>query len=122
MVGLSEPGSNVDYGVWMKPEVLTPAEIPNRLRGAVPEKVKMNSDRPGFAFRQESIQPRVVGGQQALSAVADYLENGQRMVTYYVWVYTEKTHAVFIARDIPADDFESVRSRFDSLVSTAQVP
>jgi hypothetical protein len=122
IVGLSEPGSNVDYAVWMKPEVLTPAEIPDRLRGAVPEKVKMNSNRPGFAFRPESIQPRVVGRQHALSGVADYVENGQKLVAYYVWVYTEKTRSVFIARDIPAGDFASVQPRLDSLVSTAKVP
>jgi hypothetical protein len=122
MVGLAAPGSNVDYGIWMKPNEWSAAEIPSRLRRAVDEKAKANSFHQGFAFRPESIQPRTVAGQPALSAIADYVENGRRMINYYVWVYTPKTHSVFLARDVAAEDLPTVQANLESLVATAQVP
>ncbi|MES1261383.1 MAG: hypothetical protein ABUS49_06565 [Acidobacteriota bacterium] len=122
MVGLAAPGSGVDYGIWMKPNEWSAAEISNRLRHAVEEKAKANSFHPGFTFRPESIQPRTAGGQQALSAVADYVENGRKMVNYYVWVYTPKTHSVFLAREVAAEDLPTIQANLDSLVATAQVP
>jgi len=121
MVGLTD-GSQVDFGVWMKPEESTPAEILEKLRAAPPAKVKMNEGVPGFAFRPESIQMHTVAGQQALSAVADYVENGQKMAAAYTWIYTAKTHAVFIARGLPVADLASAQSRLEQIVATAVVP
>jgi hypothetical protein len=122
MAGLVAPGSAVDYGIWMKPSRWTVAEIPELLSKAVDEKAEANNFRPGFKFRPESIQHRTVSGQQALSAIADYVENGRKMVNYYVWVYTPKTHSVFLARDIAAEDFPSVQANLDSILASAQVP
>lgn len=121
MVGVSD-GSSVEFGVWMRPEVSTAAEIPEKLRAAVPAKVKMNEGTPGFAFRPESIQPRIIAGQQALSAVADYVQDGRKLAALYTWIYTPKTHVVFIASDVPASDVMAVQSRLDQFVATAVVP
>jgi hypothetical protein len=117
MVGLSD-GSSVDFGVWMIPEASTPAEIPEKLRAAPPTKAKLT----GWAMRPESIQTRRINGQQALSAVADYVEDGQKMAAAYTWIYTAKTHVVFIAREVPVSDLPAVQARFDQLVATAVVP
>lgn len=121
MVGLSD-GSPVDFGVWVRPEASTPAEIPEKLRSAVPAKVKMNAGMPGFAFLPESYCLRTIAGRQALSAVAEYVENGQKMAAYYTWIFTAKTHVVFIARDVPFSDLMAVEARFDPFVATAVVP
>lgn len=121
MVGVSD-GSSMEIGVWMKPEVSTPAQIPEKLRGCPAAKVKMNSGIPGFAFRPESIQPRTIGGQQALSAVADFEFNGQKMAAIYTWIFTTKTHVVFIAQAVPVADVPAVQSRFDQFVATTVVP
>lgn len=121
MVGLSD-GSPVDFGVWMIPEASTPAEIPEKLRASPPAKVKMSAGSPGFAMRPESIQMRTINGQQALSAVADYAENGQKLAAVYTWIFTAKTHVVFLARDFPVSDLPTVQSRLDQLVSMAVVP
>jgi hypothetical protein len=117
MVGLTD-GSSVDFGVWMRPEASTPAEIPEKLRAAPPAKAKMT----GFVIRPESIQPRTIAGQQALSAVADYVEDGKKFVAIYTWIFTPKTHVVFLARDVPVSDLVAVQSRLDQLVATAVVP
>jgi hypothetical protein len=122
MFTLVAPGSVVDYGVWMKPSQWSAAEIPDRLSQAVELKLRDCSDIPGFKFRPESIQPRTVAGQQALSAIADYVENGRKMVNYYVWVYTPKTHSVFLARNIAPEDLPAAQANLDSILASAQVP
>jgi hypothetical protein len=121
MVSVSD-GSSVDFGVWMRPEESSAAEIPEKLRASVPAKAKMNEGTPGFAFRPESIQPRTIAGQQALSAIADYVEDGEKRAAIYTWIYTPKTHVLFLARDVPVSDVPGVQSRLDQLVSTAVVP
>ncbi|HWC96661.1 MAG TPA: tetratricopeptide repeat protein [Candidatus Sulfopaludibacter sp.] len=121
MVGLTD-GTSIDFGVWMIPEVSTAAQIQEKLRNSVAEKVKMNKGMPGFAFRPETIQPRVISGRQALSAVAEYVENGKKLAAAYTWIFTEKTHVVFLARAIPMDDLASAQARLDQLVSSALVP
>jgi hypothetical protein len=121
MVGVSD-GSSIAIGVWMRPEVSTPAEIPEKLRASPPAKVKMNAEIPGFAFRPESIQNRIIGGQQAVSAVADFVDNGKKMAAIYTWIYTAKTHVVFIAQELPAADVPAVQARFDQFVATVVVP
>ena len=120
-MGVSD-GSSIAIGVWMRPEVSTPAEIPEKLRASPPAKVKMNAEIPGFAFRPESIQNRIIGGQQAVSAVADFVDNGKKMAAIYTWIYTAKTHVVFIAQELPAADVPAVQARFDQFVATVVVP
>jgi hypothetical protein len=121
MVVVSD-GSPAEFGVWMRPEASTSAEIPEKLRASVPAKVKMNEGLSGFTFRPESIQPRSIAGQQALSAVADYTQDGKKLAAIYTWIYTPKTHVVFIAQDVAASDVPAVQSRLDQLVATAVVP
>jgi hypothetical protein len=121
MVVLSD-GSPVTFAVWMRAEASTPSEIQAKLSGAPAAKVKMNADTPSFAFRPASIQSRIIGGQQALTGVADYLADGQPTATIYTWIFTAKTHVVFIASGIPAADVASVQSRFDQFVASSVVP
>lgn len=120
-VGLSD-GSSVDFAVWMRPEASTPAEITEKLRASPAAKVKMNAGIPGFTFRPDSIQTRTIGGQQALTAVADYGEDGKKLAEVYTWIYTPKTHVVFIACCVPVSDLAAVQSRFDQFVAAAMVP
>jgi hypothetical protein len=121
MVVLSD-GSSVTFGIWMRSEESTSVEIQEKLGGAVAAKVKMNADTPSFAFRQASIQPRVISGRSALTAVADYLQDGQPTATIYTWIYTARTHVVFIASGIPASEVASVQGRFDQFVASSMVP
>ena len=121
MVGLTD-GSSIDYGVWMKAWTIAAADIPKKLQGSPAAKVKMNADITGFAFRPETIQMRTINGNQSLTGVADYSENGQRLVAIYIWVFTPKTHTVFIARQAPAADLTTAQSKLEQMVNRAVVP
>ena len=120
MVGVTD--GSVEFGIWMKPEASTAAQIPEKLRASVPAKVKMNEGVPGFKFRPETIQNRTIAGCQALTAVADHGDGNKKLVSIYTWIYTPKTHVVVIASDVPADDLATVQSRMDQFVSTVVVP
>jgi hypothetical protein len=137
-------GTNT-LAVWLKPAD-SGTDIPGLLRHDL--EVKPN-DRTGFAgwkVRPESVQMRVVGGHQALSAIADYTENNPRvftvrsadgqsaasaspvpvettekMVEYPTWVRSPKTHAFFFGR-AKAPDPAALQSGLDQLMATAVIP
>jgi hypothetical protein len=118
MVGFAD-GSSVDYCVWSRPENLHPGDIPKLLSGVVAFKAKANV---GFDFKPENIQNRTAAGQQAVSAIANYSENGKNVASYYVWVYTTKAHVMFAARGVPAADLALAQSKLEQLIATAIVP
>lgn len=121
MLSVSD-GSPTEFSVWMRPETSTPSEIPNKLQASPAAKVKMNGDLPGFSFRPESIQTRIIGGQQALTAIADYNSDGQKFAAIYTWIFTSRNHVAFISRGIPASDLPGVQIRFDQFVASTMVP
>ena len=118
MVGFSD-GSSIDYCVWSRPENLHPGDIPKLLSGVVAFKAKANV---GFDFKPENIQNRTVAGQQAVSAIANYVDGGKNMASYYVWVYTTKAHVMFAARGVPAADLAAAQSHLEQLIATAIEP
>jgi len=75
----------------------------------------------GYTYRPDRVQKTTIGGQPALSAVADYVRAGRRMVEYLTWVDGEKSRALFVAR-IPASDLADFHVRFDSVIQSAVVP
>jgi len=97
----------------------------------------------GWKVRPESVQTRLVGGQQALSAIADYIKNAFqadstsqngaaitmknpaitniKMVEYLIWVRSPKTHVVFFGR-AKAEDLGTLQSGMDELAATAVIP
>jgi hypothetical protein len=75
-----------------------------------------------YHVRPESVQTRTVGGQPALSAVADYANAaGDPMSEYLVFVHSEK-NMVFFSVTAAASSFATVQSRFEPMILTAQVP
>jgi hypothetical protein len=70
----------------------------------------------------ESVEHRLVGGQQALSAAADYMNAaGDKMSEYLVFVHSGK-NMVFFSVTAAASSFASVQNRFEPMLLTAQVP
>jgi hypothetical protein len=69
----------------------------------------------------ESFQPAWISGRQALTAVADYEENGQKMSESLTWIVTEKTRILFFARTT-AYDMPIFQTHFDQIISSAVVP
>ena len=45
----------------------------------------------------QTAQRRVIGGKPALSLLADYTQNGEKMMEFDTWIYTGKTRAFFFA-------------------------
>jgi hypothetical protein len=118
MVTFSD-GSPTEFGVWMRPELTKPADIPQKLSTTVTDKAK---DNPTFVFRPEGTLNRTVAGQRALSAIADYTRDGKSLSAYYIWSYTEKVLVQFFARSIPAADLPAAQAQVDALAATAIVP
>jgi hypothetical protein len=66
------------------------------------------------------VRQTTIGGQLALSAVADYVSAGQQMVEYITWIDGEKSRVLFLART-PASGLLDLQSRFDTLIQSAMV-
>jgi hypothetical protein len=127
VVGLADSGSKpVVAFVWMKYEKTPVAGIADRLLERMQHKLAYER-RPSdgyiaYRLRPEGVQHRTVGGQQALSALADYMNaNGEEMTEYVMIAQSEKTRVFFCAR-AAVPDFPSVQARFELVVRAALVP
>jgi len=117
--------------VWMR-KIYTPsAEIAATLREALDDYIRQRqrdadpSDFYDVKVRPESIQPRLIGGKQALSCILDYMDRqGNRTdkkSEYLVWIRTEST---FVKFSIHTDrnGVGVKRWQFDPVVATAKIP
>jgi hypothetical protein len=113
---------NANFGdafaaVWMESH----NPIPNQLEKAAQDIVAHRSELQGYKILQESIHQTFIGGHQALTAVAEYTDNGRKMAENLTWIATEHTTALFSAR-LPAYDLEIFQVRFDQIIYSAIVP
>jgi hypothetical protein len=118
---LRDTVTNVIVTAWMKARNIDPANIPAVMERRLDTRTMQRNDFEGYRYRAESVQHSTVGGQQALSAVADYLRAGQKMVESSTWIDGEKSRVVFTAR-LPESDLGNFESRFDTLIQSAVVP
>jgi hypothetical protein len=121
IVFLSNPGLKAKISVWLKPDRLATADIPSRLRGAIPQKVLQRLSFQDYRVRANSIQPISIGGKQAIQASADFVVQRDAMVEYLTWIYTEKTRVFFFAR-FKASEFQNLKDPIDQLIATSMVP
>lgn len=127
LVDLAGSGSKpVAAFVWMKREKTPPAGIADRLQERLQWKIanqrRASDGFVAYRLRPDSVQRRTVGGQQALSAVADYVNaNGEKMNEYFAIAQSETTRVYFCVR-AAAPDFPSIQARFERVVGAALVP
>jgi hypothetical protein len=121
MVFLRDTVSNVIGTVWLKARPIDPADIPALLNRRLDNRIKERNNFEGYKYRSESVRQSTIGGQPALSAVADYLRNGQQMVEYVTWIEGPKSRVLFNSR-MPATALPGFQSRFDALIQSAVVP
>ena len=121
-VTLLDAASRREAAVWMRAEKHPPdpVQIQKLLLQALDAKAASRSNLAGYQVRSDSIQPRVINGQQALSAVAGYTRNGRPMTEYLTWIFTPKVHVLFYGR-APAADLETFRASLDAIVNSAEV-
>ena len=127
VVDLADSGSKpVVAFVWMKYEKNPLAHIADRLQERMQWKIanqrRASDGFVAYRLRPDSVQRRTVGGQQALSAVADYVNaNGEKMNEYFAIAQSETTRVYFCVR-AAAPDFPTVQARFELVVAAALVP
>jgi hypothetical protein len=104
-------------------KVYTPAaEIAEALKQVIPDQVKRHQGTD-FKVRPDSVQMRLVNGQQALSYIADVSENGPdrpKTIYYEVWIRTESTSLELFTNS--QGDFAVQRWFFEPVVDAVHVP
>lgn len=111
------------YRKFKNAEPLSPQAIDRALAEDLKAKISQRT-REGltdYHVQPKSEQSRVIGGQRALSCVADYSDHGQNMVEYLVWIQSAHTIAEFYGRT-SADGASDLRKRFDPIVETLRLP
>ncbi len=104
----------------------TPSErTAERLQQRLQQKLRQRGEANGYhdyKLRPESTQPAVVGGQQALTAVGDYLSpTGDKMIEWLVFVNTPKTRFFFSVHGRESE-FAAVQQQASQAISTARIP
>jgi hypothetical protein len=73
-----------------------------------------------YALRQDSVQFRQIAGQKAVSWIADYVENNEKKVEYFVSLVTDNSRCQFFSRTA-ASEFEEFRKKFDTIIETVRL-
>lgn len=121
VVKLKNSISNEVATVWLKRRNADPADIQALMSGRLDDKTIQRNNFQGYKYRTESVQHTTIGGRPALTAVADYVSTGQKMVEYVTWVDGEKSRVVFVGR-VPAPELADFQARFDPVIQSAVVP
>jgi hypothetical protein len=120
-VWLRDTVSNIVATVWLKARTADSSNIPAMLERRLDSKAIQRNNFEGYKYRPESVQHSTIGGQPALSAIADYVRTGQQRVEYLTWIDGEKSRVVFAAR-LPASELPGFQSRFEAVIESAVVP
>ena len=119
IVIVSQPNSMRSLAVWLKPDPTAPADMAAKLKHDVDRK---HEDRDaGWVIRPSSVQMRSVGGQQAITAIADYKEGGNTMVEYMTWVRSTKGRAFFFG-SAKTEDLAAVQGAIEQMLASALIP
>jgi hypothetical protein len=103
-----------------------PAKIAGRLLERLQDKVTVMRAAPrgyiAYHLRPESVQRGTIAGQQAWSAVADYVNaDGEKMNEYLTFVESERAE-VFFSIFAAVPDFASVQALFEPVIQSARIP
>ncbi|MGA3040073.1 MAG: hypothetical protein ABSF54_04695 [Bryobacteraceae bacterium] len=120
-VMLRDTITNVIATVWLKSRTVDPASTPALMSRRLDTRLAQRNNFEGYKFRPESVQNTTIGGRPALSAVADYVRTGQKMVEYLTWIDGETSRVAFVAR-MPASELADFQGRFDAVTQSALVP
>jgi hypothetical protein len=96
------------------------------LQQAMLAKVRERVERENIAeyhILPTSVQKRQVGGQPALSFIAEFTSQGQTRVEYMVRILGKNTKAHFFVMGIPATaDIDAVCKRLEPIVTSLRIP
>lgn len=120
VVKLRDAVSNAIGTVWLKARVTALTDIQALMNERLDAKAMQRNNFEGYKYRPDSVLKTTIGGRQALSAVADYVSHGQKMVEYLTWADGEKSRVVFVGR-VPASELADFQMRFDPVIQSAIV-
>jgi len=118
---LKDSASSVVATVWMKRRNAEKADLEALMKDRLEAKATQRNNFQGYTYRPESVQHTTINGRPALSAVADYVMAGQKMVEYLTWVDGEKSRVVFAGR-VPPEDLVNFQAILDPVIQSAVVP
>lgn len=121
VIKLRNTVSNEMATVWVKQRNAAPADFEALMSERLDVKAAQRNNFEGYKYRPDSVRHTSIGGRPALSAVADYVIAGRKMVEYLTWVDGEKSRVVFVGR-IPPPELADFQMRFDPLIRSAVVP
>jgi tetratricopeptide (TPR) repeat protein len=118
MVVLMRRGE-LGVAVWLKPEDQEASNLAASVRQDLEKKPSQRP--PGWRVRPESIRTGGGADRQWLSAVADFNQQGVKLVELVTWYRTTKVHAFFFGT-MPESFLPKNQDRFAQIVSTAVIP
>ena len=100
-----------------------PSNMEQAMRGAIDAKTRQRQAEglQDYRVRPESIQSRVIGGEQAMSWVADYTGSGQKMADYFTRIRTRNSTLLLFSH-MAAGELDSFRQRFEPILETLRAP
>jgi hypothetical protein len=102
-----------------------PADAQAALREGIEAKVRQRINDElivDYQVRPNSIQTRTVGGNPAISFIADFTQNGEPKVEYMVRVLGKTAKAHFFVMTTATADVDEFFKRLDAIVATLQIP
>jgi hypothetical protein len=106
------------------PEEIMPANKMNkRLLKQAQRKVeqRIKEGYENYRNREESYELKSINGRSGLNWVADYTQNGRKMVEYFTRVRSETTNALFFAK-LPGERLDDFKRHIDPIIATLQIP
>ncbi len=102
-----------------------PQDAAASLRQGMEAKVlqRQQEGLPDYHVRPESVQARQVGGQPALSFIAEFTGQGQTRVEYMLRVLGKSTKAHFFVMGFPVtEDINAFCRRFEPIAASLRIP
>lgn len=111
---IMDPEAKCHCGMWA-------GAIEKDLRAEMEEKVKQRATgMKGYTVRPDSWRTRQIGGQEALTVIADYDNNKVPTVESITLIKQANRGMVLFAR-IPAADYAALQPQFDVIVESARL-
>jgi hypothetical protein len=122
-----EAGSHVTVTLYYQSPLQPPypQDAAATLRQGMEAKVlqRQHDGFPDYHIRPDSIQNLQIGGQPALSFIAEFTGGGQSRVEYMLRVLGKSTKAHFFVMGIPAtEDINAFCKRFDPIATSLRIP
>ena len=128
MTVLVDPdGRAIFASVAMSKVETPPASISGALSRAVPQLLarRAGSIPPhrvaNYQIRDGSVEQTSIGGNQAVRAIGEYEQAGQKISELLTWIYTEHTRAYFFAK-VATNDLPALQVSYEQILQSARVP